>query len=89
MSHWPAKGVLCGHLRLAQEAWSAAPAIKAAPGQAPIDTPEVQADTGSRNANKAGWRGLLRAGVLGQACGRGLHRGLGPWTIWCHCHPGC
>lgn len=48
---------------------SAKPAIKASPGQAPIDMPAVQADTGSRNANKAGWRGLLRARVLGQAGG--------------------
>ena len=38
-------------------------------GQAPIDTPAVQADTGSRNANRAGWRDLLRARVLGQAGG--------------------
>lgn len=34
-----------------------------------IDMPAAQADAGSRNANKAGWRGLLRAGALGQAGG--------------------
>lgn len=34
-----------------------------------IDMPAAQADAGSRNANKAGWRGLLRAGARGQAGG--------------------
>lgn len=83
MSHWPAKGVLGGHLRLAQEAWSVETAIKAAPGQAHIDAPAVQADTGSRNANNAGWRGLQRAGVLGQAGGsRPMERPAeGPWLL--------
>lgn len=47
--------------------------------------PAAQADAGSRNANKAGWRGLLRAGAPGQAGGsrpggRGLQRGLDSQT---------
>lgn len=49
---------------LAQEGWSTEPAS--------IDMPAAQADAGSRNANKAGWRGLLRAGALGQAGGSRL-----------------
>lgn len=32
--HWPAEGVLCGHLRLAQAAWSAETTIKPAAVQA-------------------------------------------------------
>ena len=83
MSHRPALGVLCGHLRRAQEAWSAAPAIKASPGQALTGTPVVQADTGSRNANKAGWRALLRARVLGrqEAAGLGKRPAQGPGAL--------
>lgn len=57
-----------------------------------IDMPTAQADADSRNANKAGWRGLLRAGALGQtrggrlggeACGgaSGLRRAP-RWYAW-------